>query len=335
MKHIIKNLFFLLSLFSFSQNVNAQTKEIYSADKTIALPGDGGFDYLFVDENNRRLYVSHGTIVQVIDMNTEKLIGTIEGLQGSHGITTVAKLEKGFITDGKANAVKVFDIKTLKVIKTIALSGKKPDAIMYDAFSNQVFAFNNGSNNVSVINVDNLTEIKLLELGGAPEFGISDNKGKIYNNIEDKNHTVIIDSKSLKVIDSISFSPNGAPTSLAYDEKNKRLFSGCREGNIMAIIDVTNRKIIATLPICKAVDAMVFNPKTKLIYCSGDGTTTIIKQISADKYEVVQTITTKARAKTMALDKKTNKIYISSVDYEAGTKKIIPGTFSLLVYKMN
>jgi YVTN family beta-propeller protein len=325
----------LLSFISVSVNLNAQTKELYSHDKTIALPGDGGYDYLFTDQENRKLYVSHATVVHVIDLNTDEAIGAIENLQGVHGITIVPKVGKGFITDGKANAVQVFDIKTLKIIKSIPLSGKKPDAVMYDSYSSQVFSFNGGSNNASVIDVNTLTEKATIALAGVPEFGLSDGKGKIYNNIEDKNNTVVIDVKSLKVLDSISLSPNGGPTSLALDAKNERLFSGCREGNVMAVIDLAKGKVIVTLPICKAVDAIIYDADTKLIFCSGDGTTTILKQESADKYKVVQTLTTGVRAKTMALDKKTHKIYISVADYEPGTKKIVPGTFRLLVYKMN
>ncbi len=335
MKRIILYTTLLLTLSMLANHSFAQTKELFSMEKTIALPGDGGFDYLFVDDDNRRLYVSHGTVVHVLDLNTEKSIGTIEGLQGIHGVTLVPKVGKGFITDGKADAVQVFDMKTLKVIKSIPVTGKKADAIMYDPFSNVVIAFCNGSNNASVIDVDKLSVKKVIELGGAPEFGVSDRKGKIYNNLEDKNHTIVIDAKTLMVVDSISLTPNGTPTSLAYDAKNNRLFSGCREGEVMAVIDLAKGKVITTLPICKAVDAIVYDAEAKLIYCSGDGTTTIIKQESADKYAVVQTITTKARAKTMAFDKKTRKIYISAADYEAGTKKVLPGTFGLLVYKMN
>jgi DNA-binding beta-propeller fold protein YncE len=335
MKNFIIFSALILSLAAVSFKVSAQGKELYSIEKTISLPGDGGFDYLFVDEANRRLYVSHGTMVHVLDLDTEKSIGTIEGLQGVHGVTIVPKVGKGFITDGKANAVQVFDMKTLKVIKMIPLSGKKPDAIMYEPFSNQVIAFNNGSSNASVIDVNELTEKKMIDLGGAPEFGVSDGKGKFYNNIEDKNHTAIIDAKTLSVVGTISLAPNGTPTSLAYDAKNKRLFSGCREGNVMAVINLTDNKVITTLPICKAVDAIVYDTESKLIYCSGDGTTTIIKQESADKYAVVQTITTKFKAKTMAYDKKLHKIYVSSADYDMTTKKILPNTFGLLVYKMN
>jgi DNA-binding beta-propeller fold protein YncE len=335
MKKIILSAAVLFSVVAFSNNAFAQAKEVYSLEKTIPLPGDGGFDYLYTDEVDRKLYVSHGNSVHVIDLNTEASVGTIENLQGVHGITIVHKVDKGFITDGKNNAVVVFDLKTLKVIKSIQLKGKKADAIMYDSYSNKVLAFNNGDTRASVVDVDKLEEVKLIELGGAPEFGVSDGKGKIYNNLEDRNLTVVIDANNLSVVDSMSVAPSGTPTALGYDAKNKRAFIGCREGQQLVVFNLSNKKIVATLPICKAVDAIVFDEATKLIFCSGDGTTTIIKQKNADKYEVVQTITTKPRAKTMAIDKQTHKIYVSSADYETGTKKVVAGTFALMVYKMN
>ncbi len=335
MRKLFVHLLLTMFLANCMQTVIAQAKELYVLEKKIALPGDGGYDYSFVDELNRRLYVSHATVVHVIDLNTDEAIGSIEGMQGVHGIAIVTKIGKGFITDGKLNAVHVFDLQTLRIVQTIAVGGKKTDAIMYDTYSNQVFAFNNGSDNVSVIDVDSLKEKKLLGLGGAPEFGVSDGKGLIYNNLEDKNYTVIIDAKKMKVLDSISVAPNGTPTALAFDAKNKRLFSGCREGSALAVIDVVTRKVITTVPICKAVDAVVYDAEQKLIFCAGDGTTTIIQQKTANEYVVVQTLTTGVRAKTMSLDKKSHKIYISVADYEAGTKKIISGTFRLLVYKLN
>jgi YVTN family beta-propeller protein len=335
MKKLITKIIVVVVCLFVSKISTAQTKDIYTLDKKIALPGDGGFDYLYTDAVNRKLYVSHGTSVHIIDLNTDALIATIEGLEGVHGVTIINKLGIGFITDGKNNAVNVFDINTNKITKNIKLSGKKTDAIMYDAYSNQVFAFNNGSDNVSVIDVKTLTEKKLIELGGAPEFGATNEKGIIYNNLEDKNKTVIIDAKKLTVLDSISVAPKGTPTALVYDVKTKRAFAGCRDGAALQVLDVKKKTIVATIPICKGVDAIVFDEATKLIFCSGDGTTTVIKQFSADKYEVVQTITTKPRAKTLGIDKQSHKIYISSVVYESGTKKILPNSFELLVYKMN
>jgi DNA-binding beta-propeller fold protein YncE len=335
MKKVILISTLLVILFNISTKLHAQTKDIYSFEKTIPLPGNGGFDYLFTDQVNRRLYVTHGTAVHVIDLKTEQLIKTIDNLEGVHGIAIVPKINKGFITDGKNNAIQVFDLKSFTIIKTILLAGRKTDAIIYDTLTNQVFAFNNESENVSVINVENLTERKCLQLEGAPEFAVTDGMGNIYNNLEDKNRIVVIDAVSLKLIDTISVLPNGAPTALAYDAKTNRLFSGCREGSNLVIINPKKKSIVTTLPICKGVDAIIFDSKTKLIFCAGDSSTTIVKQKSASKYKLVQTIDTKKRAKTMAIDTVTHKIYISSVDYEQGTRNIIPNTFALLVYKMN
>lgn len=315
---------------------HAQQQNLYSLDKKILLPGEGGYDYLFIDDQNRQLYVSHGTTVNVIDLNTDKLVGTIDNMQGNHGIAVAQGSGKGFISDGKANAVVVFDIKTLKTIKVIPLTGKKPDAIIYDPFSNRVFAFNGGSDNASVIDVDALKETGIIALGGGPEFAVADGHGKIYNNIEDKNTLKVIDSKSLKIINSYSLTPCGGPTGLALDTGNQRLFTVCRENKGMSVVDINSGKIIITLPIGAGVDAVAYDAETKLIFCSnGDATTTIIKQQSADKYSVVQTLATQTRAKTLALDTQTHKIYLSVMDFEPGTKNILPNSFKILVYKMN
>jgi DNA-binding beta-propeller fold protein YncE len=334
-----KYLISFVAIFTIATNFSktiAQANSLYIADKKIALPGDGGYDYLFIDQQNRRLYVSHGTTVHVINLDTEELTGTITGMEGNHGIAVAKNSGKGFISDGKANAVVAFDLTTLKVTATIPLSGKKPDAIIYDPFSNLVFAFNGGSDNASVVDVDLLKEIGTIPLTGGPEFAVTDGHGKIYNNIEDRNTMKVIDSKSMKVIDSYPLSPCGGPTGLALDSVNLRLFTACRENKGMSVLDMKSGKVITTIPIGAGVDAVAYDAETKLIFCSnGDASTTIIKQQSADKYEVVQTLTTQNRAKTLALDTKTHKIYLSVVDFEPGTKNAVPGTFKLLVFKPN
>lgn len=336
MKKYLIMLSALYAITAIQNKTFAQANTVYVLDKKISLPGDGGYDYLFIDQLNRRLYASHGTAVNVIDLDREELIGTIEGMQGNHGIAIAPGSGRGFISDGKANAVVAFDINTLKTITTIPLSGKKPDAIIFDPFSNQVFAFNGGSENVSVIDVNALKEITTIALGGGPEFAVANGHGKIYNNIEDKNSLKIIDIRSLKVINSLPLSPCGGPTGLALDSINQRLFTVCRENKGMSVIDINSGKVIATIPIGTGVDAVAYDADTKLIFCSnGDATTTIIRQESADKYLVVQTLATQTRAKTLALDSKTHKIYLSVVDFAPGTKNPLPGTFKLLVYKMS
>jgi DNA-binding beta-propeller fold protein YncE len=331
MKKIILTVIGLLSLSLISNALLAQT---YVLDKKISLPGDGGYDYVYIDQVNHRLYASHGTAVNVIDLDTEKPAGVIEGMKGVHGIAISNKLNRGFISDGKANAVVAFDLKTLKIIATIPVDAKGPDAIIYDPYSDRVFCFNGDSNNSSVVNPETLKQVGTVALGGAPEFAVADGKGKIYNNLEDKNSLNVIDSKTLKVIKNYSLAPCGGPTGIALDEKNERAFSGCRENKGMSVIDVNSGKVITTLPIGAGVDAVVYDPETKLIFCSnGDATTTIIKQESADKYSVVQTLQTQTRAKTLALDHKTHKIYLSVAQLEPGTRKIVPNTFTILVYK--
>jgi len=314
--------------------LNAQT---YVADKTIALPGDGGYDYLAIDKINRNLYVSHGTAVNVINLDTEKPVGVIDNMKGVHGIAIVNKLNRGFISDGKANAVVVFDLKTFKTITTIALTAANgPDAIMYDPYSDRVFTFNGESDNSSVINPATLKQVGTVALGGGPEFAVSDGKGKIYNNLEDKSSLNVIDSKSLKVIKNYPLAPCGGPTGLALDAANQKLFTVCRENKGVSVVDIKTGKVTATLPIGAGVDAVAYDPETKLIFCScGDGTTTIIKQKSADEYEVMQILKTAERARTMALDAKTHKIYLSVAQFEPGTRKTIPNTFKVLVFKRN
>jgi YVTN family beta-propeller protein len=313
--------------------LKAQT---YVADKTISLTGDGGYDYLAIDKVNNRLYASHGTQVNVIDLATDKEVGSINDMKGVHGIAIVNKLNRGFITDGKANAVIAFDIKTLKTITVIQLADAKgPDAIMYDPYSDRIFSFNGESNNSSVIDPKTLKQVGTVALGGGPEFALPDGKGKIYNNLEDKNSLNVIDSKTLKVLKNYPLAPCGGPTGLALDAANQRVFTVCRENKGMSVVDINTGKVTATIPIGAGVDAVAYDAETKLVFCSnGDGTTTIIKQKTADEYSVIQTLKTAVRAKTLALDTKTHKIYLSVAEFEPGTRKPLPGTFKVLVYKL-
>jgi YVTN family beta-propeller protein len=332
MKKSILTIIGLISLGLISNALHAQT---YVLDTKIPLTGDGGYDYVSLDKVNNRLYASHGTMVNVVDITTDKQVGVIEGMKGVHGIAIVNKLNRGFISDGRATAVVAFDLKTLKIIATIPVDSKGPDGIIYDPYSNRVFCFNGDSNNAAVIDPETLKQVGTVDLGGAPEFAVSDGKGLVYNNLEDKNSVNVIDTKTMKVINNYPLAPGGGPTGIALDEKNHRIFSGCRTNKGMSVLDAKTGKVIQTLPIGAGVDAVVYDPETKLIFCSnGDATTTIIKQESADKYSVVQTLQTQTRAKTMALDAKTHKIYLSVAQMQPGTRNALPNTFTILVYKL-
>jgi DNA-binding beta-propeller fold protein YncE len=331
MKKSFLSLAGLLVLLLATSRLSAQQ---YKFDKKIALPGDGGYDYLAIDEVNNHLFVSHGISVNVIDLATEKPIASIDGMKGVHGIAVVNDLNKGFITDGKADAVVVFDLSTFKVISTIPLSSKDADAIIYEPHSKTILSFNGDGKSISVVDPVAMKEIKTVSLGGGPEFAVSDGKGLVYNNIEDLNSMKVIDAKNWTVKTTWPLAPCGAPTGLAMDAANGRLFTGCRTNKGLSVVDIKTGKVITTLPIGAGVDAVIYDAADKLIFVSnGDATTTIIKQESADKYSVIQTLATAPRAKTMAFDKKTKKLYLSAPEFQAGTRNIVPGTFAVLVYK--
>lgn len=328
-KHIITLAFLLAGIIPLS--LRAQT---YIFDKAIPLTGDGGWDYLSIDHVNHRLYVSHGNKVNVIDLETEQPVGSVDSLKGIHGIAIDNKANRGFISDGRANAVVAFDLKTLQTIATIPVTAEGPDCIIYDPYSDRVYSFNGESNNSSVVDPNTLKQVGTIALGGGPEFAQSDLHGRIYNNLEDKNSIDVIDVRSLKVIANYPIAPGSGPTGLALDLKNNRAFSGCRQNKGMEVIDMGTGKVVNTLPIGAGVDAVAFDPETKLVFCScGDGTVTVIKQLSADSYSVIQTLKTQNHARTMALDPKTHKIYLSVADTQPNSRKAVPGTFKVLVYK--
>src|SRR5450755_1863740 len=192
----------------------SQSSDIYSFEKSISVPGDGGYDYLSIDEVNRHLFVSHGTSVNIIDLNTSQVIGSIDNMKGVHGIAIDNEVNKGFITDGRDNSVVVFDLTTFKTIITIPVTPKGPDGIMFDPFSKRVFAFCGNGKAASVIDPDQLKEIGTIDLGGAPEFAVPDGKGFIYNNLEDKNSLAVIDATTMKIVHTYPLLPCGGPTGL-------------------------------------------------------------------------------------------------------------------------
>jgi DNA-binding beta-propeller fold protein YncE len=330
-KKALNLLFFaLLPLCAMAQNSN------YVADKIIPLTGNGGYDYAFIDQANHVLYASHGTTVNVVDLQTEKQVAVIENMKGVHGIAVVNELNRGFISDGKGSAVIAFDTKTFKTIKAIPITGKDADGIIYDPFSKKIFVFEGDANAAVVVDPQELTQAGSIELGGAPEFAVSDGNGLIYNNLEDKSSLNVIDAKTLKVIKNYPLNPCGGPTGLAIDKDNQRLFTVCRENKGMSVIDITNGKVIQTLPIGAGVDAVIYDAANKLIIASnGDGTASIFKQNSADSYKLIQTLKTQNRAKTMAMDMSTHKLYFPVVDFQPGTRTQVPDSFKLLVYKQN
>jgi len=306
----------------------------YHVAKSIPIPGDTGWDYLAVDSANRRVYVSRGTHVVVLDADSQAIVGDIPDTQGVHGIAIAADLGRGFVSNGRANTVTIFDIKTFKTIATVNV-GTNPDAIMYDAVTKRVFAFNGRSKDATVINATDGSVAGTIPLGGKPEFAAADGKGAVYVNIEDTSEVVHLDAKDLKVLHRWPLKPCDEPSGLAMDLKSRRIFSGC--GNkMMAVVDADSGKVITTVPIGQGVDANAFDPETQLAFSSnGEGTLTVIHEDSPDKFTVVENVPTKRSARTMGIDLKTHNIFLPAADFDppaAGEQrpKMKPGSFVLL-----
>ncbi len=299
----------------FSQN------SVYKIVGVINIGGEGKWDYLSVDTTMHRLYVSHETKVHVIDLDNNTLIGEISNLQGVHGIAFAYEFGKGFISEGINNSVTIFDLKTLKTIGKVSVTGTKPDAITYDPFSKRIFTSNNKSADATAIDAVTNKVIGTIKLEGAPEASVSDLRGKMFVNLEDTNAVNVFDSKTLKVIAKWSVEPCKIPTGMAIDRKNKRLFSAGRN-KLMAVVDLESGKVITTLPIGGGVDGCVYDPKLHLVFCSnGDGTITVIKQESPNEFKVLDDIVTLKGAKTIAIDEKTHRVYtIGIIDGENNSK---------------
>jgi len=313
----------LLILATLAAFVSGLGPSGYRIDDEIVLPGGGGWDYLVVDETARRVYISHATQVDVLDADTGKVVGTIEGTPGVHGIALAPTLDRGFITAGKSDDVVIFDLKTLKTIARVA-TGKKPDAIVFDPATNRVFAMNGGSNSVTAINASDGSVVATIELGGGPEFSVADGEGSLWINLEDKSQLVRIDSKTMRIVDRWDVAPCEAPSSMAFDRENRRLFLGCRN-RVMAVVDANSGKVVANYPIGDHVDTSVFDPAAKLVFDStGDGHVAIFHQDSPDKYTFLENVPTTLGSKTMALDAKTHRLYVPAMR---------SGEFSVLVLK--
>ena len=292
-------------------------------------------DYVAVDSDARRIYVSHGSRVVVFDADSDAVTGEIADTQGVHGIAIASDLGRGFTSNGRANTVTIFDLKTLSNLGTIK-AGTNPDAIVYDAGTKRIFTMNGRSNDATAIDAASGNVVGTLPLGGKPEFAVSDGKGSIFVNIEDKSELVEFDPQKVAVLHRWPLAPCQEPSGLAIDRKNRRLFAGC-DNKMMAVVDANSGKVIATPAIGEGVDANGFDPGTNFAFASnGDGTLTVVHEDSPDKFTVVDNVSTKRSARTMGLDLKTHNIYLPAADFNAPAPgerrgKIKPGSFVLLL----
>lgn len=310
--------------------------------KTTIVGGEGGWDYLSVSAEDRRLYLSHSNQVEVLNVDTHEKIGVILDTKGVHGIEAVPAIGKGFITSGPTNSVIVFDLKTLAKLSEIP-TGENPDALLYDKFSNRVFVFNHRGGSVTAIDASTLKAIQTIKLGGtAAEAGVTDGKGTIYVNLEDLNEIITLDANTLAIKNHFKIGSGEEPTGLTIDLKNDRLFTVCGNSK-MIILEAKNGKVIAEVPIGSRCDGVTFDPVSQTAFSSnGEGTITAVHEDSPMKFTVIETIKSAVGARTITYDEKSHHIFTISAQY--GEKppvttdnprpraKVIPNTFMVMEF---
>jgi len=311
----------------------------YKVVNKIKIGGPGQWDYPQFDSANHRLYVSHGTQTEVIDTTADKLVGTIMGTNGVHGIAIANDLGRGYISDGRDNDVTVFDLKSLMVITKVK-TGQNPDAIIYEPVSKRVFAFNGRSSDATAIDAQNNNVITAsLPVGGKPEFAQVDGKGHIYVNIEDKNEIIEVDAKNALVSRRYSIAPCDEPSGLAIDVKKGRLYSVC-SNKMMVISDYAGGKILGTAPIGGGPDGVAFDDGYAFSSNGTDGTITMVGETSPGKFEAVATIQTQRSARTIGADPATHKLYLPAAEFgpptegkdgKKGRGQIVPDSFTVVV----
>ncbi len=328
MKKIIITLcsfFIIIPIVLFAQNSG------YKISGTVNIGGKGWWDYASIDEPMQRLYISHADRIHVINLKTNKFVGEIDGLSGVHGEVFDDALGKGFISNGRSDTVTVFNLKTLKKIAEIHVTGKNPDGIVYDPFSQRVFTINGRSSNITAIDAKTDKIVGTIPLEGSPEFCVTNGKGSMFLNIEDKNQVVEFNPNTLKIVKEWSITPGKGPAGLAIDIKHDILFSGCRN-NLMVISNAKTGKVITSLQIGGHVDACRFDPKTNFAFSSnGEGTLTVIHEVSPKEFKVIDNVATQQGCRTMEIDLKNHNIYLPGMLEEKNNAK----SFGVLILERN
>lgn len=286
----------------------------YRILKTAPVGGEGGWDYLAVDEGARRLYVSHATRVEVLDADTLSVVGQIPDTPGVHGVAVAADLGRGFVSNGRGGDVTIFDLKTLKVLGRVK-AGDNPDAILYDPSTHRVFAFNGRSKDVTVIDAALGTVAGNIPLGSKPEFAVSDRRGGVFVNLEDTSEIAVLDPKAMTVKARHPLAPCEEPSGLAMDVEHRRLFAVCSNER-MVVVDADQGRVIATLPTGKGTDGAAFDPVAHLAFSSnGEGTLTVVREVSPDRFEVAGNVPTRRGARTITFDPKTQHLFLSTAEF--------------------
>ncbi len=325
---------FLLSQSLFAADPNLRVI------KTYKLGGEGGWDYLKIDPDSRRLYISRATHVIVIDADSGKPVGDIPDTPGVHGIALAPDLGRGFTSNGREGTVTIFDLNTLKPITKVK-AGENPDAILFDSSTKRVFTFNGRSGDSTAIDAATGEVVGKIPLEGKPEFAVSTGTGEIFVNLEDKSELLALDPKDLKVKSRWPLAPCQEPSGLAMDVKSRRLFAGC-DNKMMAVVNADTGKVITTLPIGDGVDANGFDPDTGFAFAScGEGVLTVVHEDSPEHFSVAQSVPTQRGARTMALDPKTHQIFLVTAKFGPSPEPtaqqphprptILPDSFIVLV----
>jgi DNA-binding beta-propeller fold protein YncE len=312
----------------------------YKVVNTYKVGGDGGWDYLTADAAARRLYISRGTHVMVLDLDSGKTVGDIADTPGVHGIALAPELGRGFTSNGREGTVSIFDLKTLGTSSKVKV-GDNPDAILYDPATKRVFTFNGRSQDSTAIDATNGTVLGTIKLDGKPEFAASDGKGGVFVNIEDKSELTAIDANKLTVKSTWPLAPCTEPSGLSMDRKNRRLFVGC-DNKMMAVVNADTGKVLATPAIGDGVDATTFDDETGLAFAScGEGVLTVVQEESPDKFSVAENVPTQQGARTLALDAQTHNVFVvtakfgpppaPTADMPHPRRTILPDSFVVLV----
>ena len=327
-KKIIGVLMALLMIVSF-----CFAQHEYKVVKTFHIPSPGGWDYIAV--NNGRLYVSHGTQVNILNEESGDSIGYIPNTTGVHGIAFDNELNKGYTSNGRLNTVTAFDLTTNAVLDQIA-TGQNPDAIMYDPFTKWIITCNGRSKNLSLIDPKQGKTVDSIDVGGKPETAVSDGNGKLFVNIEDKNEIVSVDLKTRKVTERWPLSPGEGPTGLAFDKTTKRLFAGCEK--LLVVLNADNGSVVDKITIGDGCDGVAFDAQNKIVFTSnGEGNISAVKEINADKFSLLGNYTTKRGARTITIDQKNGMLFLPTAEFDPtktgqnGRPLMIPGTFQVLV----
>ncbi|HVZ22576.1 MAG TPA: YncE family protein [Vicinamibacterales bacterium] len=314
----------------------------YRVLQRIPIPGDTGWDYITADTGGRRLYVPHGIEVVVLDLDSGATVGTIEGLRGVHGVAVASDVRRGFISATDPGSVTIFDLKTLAVIQKVRV-GDDPNGIVYDPSTHRVFSADRGSKRVTAIDARTGRIVATTgDLAGRTEHLAADGRGHVFLNMQDRGTMLRLDAGDLKVLDTWPLEGCGQPSSMDIDRAHRRVFVGCRSGEL-AVVDADSGRIVATQPIGPGVDALEFDPAAGRIYVStgGDGVLSIFHEDGPDKYAVVEHVNTLRGARTMALDHRTGRVYLPAADMGAPPAptpenprprpRMVPGSFSVLV----